>query len=185
MKKTIIAVALLGSLGFIGAASAEIVASQTFTWSGTVPAKPTSKGWVIASPTGAPIGNGILTFTTDIEGNGELTGSTALRFNVFKESTTPGVADINVPAPSYKYSLISLAVNSSGLAQEQDANGYYAIQSDNGGVVKLMVKNDSFDNAAGETILNVIKSSVDNPSNQPVAGDSVEVQASIVVEVAA
>lgn len=181
MKKTMIAVALLGSLGFISAASAEISASQTFTWSGTVPAAPTSNGWVIAAPTGAPIGNGILTFTTDSEGKGELTGSTALRFNVFKELTA-GVANTNEPATSYNYSLISLAVNSSGLAQEQDADGYYAIQSDNGGVVKPMVKNNSFDSAAGETILNVIKSGVDTPSNQPVAGDSVEVQASIVVE---
>ncbi|MFM4875107.1 hypothetical protein ACEUDK_19415 [Aeromonas veronii] len=181
MKKTIIAVALLGSLGFVGAASAEISASQTFTWSGTVPAKPTSKGWVIAAPTGAPIGNGILTFTTDIESKGELTGSTALRFNVFKELTS-GVANPDEPAASYNYSLISLAVNSSGLAQEQDADGYYAIQSNNGGVVKPMVKNSSFDGAAGETILNVIKSSADTPSNQPMAGDSVEVQASIVVE---
>ncbi|WP_270827510.1 hypothetical protein [Aeromonas sp. Y318-1] len=187
MKKAMIAVALLGTMGLVGTASA-IDASQTFTWSGTVPAAPTSNGWVIAQPTGAAITNGILTFTTDAAGKGVLTGSTELRFNVFEELVaTPGAPDTGKPATAYDYKLISLAVNSAGLAAEQDANGYFAIQSSNNGITEPMVKNTvSATNATqvtGETILSVIKGA--GVSNQPSAGDSVDVQASIVVENAA
>lgn len=41
VKKTIIAAALLGTLGLVRMASAATSASQVFTWSGTVPAAPT------------------------------------------------------------------------------------------------------------------------------------------------
>ena len=187
MKKAVIAVALLGTMGLVGTASA-FDASQTFTWSGTVPAMPTSNGWVIAQPTGTAITNGILTFATDAAGKGVLTGSTELRFNVFKESAlTPGAPDIAAPATKYDYKLISLVVNSAGLAAEQGAGGYFAIQSSNNGVAESMVKNTvSATNATqvdGETILSVIKGA--GVSNQPDAGDSVDVQASIVIEKAA
>lgn len=184
MKKTMIAVALLGTMGLVGTTSA-IDASQVFTWSGTVPAAPTSTDWVIAQPIGTPITNGILTFTTDIAGKGVLTGSTDLRFNVFKEIGTTGTPDTAQPAASYDYKLISLAVNNAGLAAEQTADGYFAIQASNGGVAAPLVKNIAKTGASGETILSVVPSGVATPDNQPGAGDSVDVQATIVVENAA
>ncbi|HDO1324271.1 TPA: hypothetical protein P2R04_001218 [Aeromonas veronii] len=181
MKKAMIAVALLGTMGLVGTASA-FQASQVFPWSGTVPAMPTSETWVIAQPTGAPITNGILTFKTDAAGNkGVLTGSTELRFNVFKESTaTPNTPDIAQPAVSYGYKLVSLAVNTSGLAVEQAADSYFAIQGSNGGVAAPLVKNALIPGVSGETVLSVVKGT--GVSNQPNAGDSVDVQATIVVE---
>ncbi|MFQ2048378.1 hypothetical protein ACK34J_05445 [Aeromonas veronii] len=181
MKKAMIAVALLGTMGLVGTASA-IDASQVFTWTGTVPAMPTSNAWVIAQPTGAPITNGILTFTTDAAGKGVLTGSTELRFNVFKEDGTTNLPDTAQPALSYGYKLISLAVNSAGLAAEQAADGYFAIQGSNAGVAAPLVKNTLKAGVSGETILSVVQSGVAIPGNQPNAGDSVDVQATIVVE---
>lgn len=183
MKKSLLCVALLGSLGFVGSASA-LSASQTFTWTGTVPAAPTSAGVVIASPTGAAVNHGILTFTADAAhaGKGKLTGSTELSFNVFKEDAAkPGVADITKPATSYDFKLVNLAVNQSGLAMEQDANGYFAIQADNKGTQSKLVKNTAKTGAAGVTILSVVKSDVATPSNQPELGSSVDLQATILI----
>ncbi|HHQ4663920.1 TPA: hypothetical protein ACSPZY_004430 [Aeromonas veronii] len=182
MKKMKIAIAMLGLLGVVGSASA-IDASQVFSWSGTVPAAPTSNSWVIAQPSGAPIGNGILTFTTNAANKGVLTGSTQLSFQVFKESTTTAnTPDTAQPAASYSYKLVGLAVNRAGLSAEQTVNGYFAIQAANGVTTSTLVKNTAVTGASGTTVLNVIPTTVAAPDNQPMAGDSVDVHATIVVE---
>lgn len=179
MKKTIIAAALLGTLGLVGMASAATSASQVFTWSGTVPAAPTSNGWVIAKPDGEAITNGALTFTTNAEGKGVLTGSQELRFNVFK------VGD-KTPATNYDFTLTSLAVSSNGLVSEQTSDGYFAIQAlKSSGESMTLAKNTAVSGVSGETVLSVVRSDVEKPANQPNGGDGVVVQATIVVENAA
>jgi hypothetical protein len=180
MKKSLVGIALLGSFGLVGTASA-VDASQTFTWTGTVPAAPTVSGWVIASPTGAEIGSGILSFTAGASGKGELKSSTELLFNVFKESTgAAGTPDTAAPAATYDYKLVSLAVNANSFANEQGDTGYFAIEAINNGDTVTLVKNTAQTAAAGETILRVVKGA--GVSNQPNAGDSVDIQASIVIE---
>lgn len=186
MKKLIIPLAIMGSVGFIGSAAA-VDASQVFTWTGTVPALPTANSWVISQADGTAITNGILTFKTNASGKGELTGSTELRFTIFKEQTgvgNEGKPDTTQPATTYKYTMTSLAINSAGLAAEQDpASGYFAIQATSKGATAVnLVKNTAQTaSTGGETILTVVKSSVATPNNQPNAGDSVDIQASIVI----
>lgn len=182
MKKAMIAVALLGLMGNAYA----LDASQVFTWSGNVPAAPKVSGWVIAQPNGDPIPRGILVFNTDNTGKGVLAGSTELRFKVFKEDTNPvnkGKPDLNEDAAhTYKYTLTSLVVNNSGLAAEQADDDYFAIQALNGGVVTLLTKNIAVDALEEETILSVVKSASIMAGNQPEANDSVDVQATVVVD---
>lgn len=182
MKKAMIAVALLG---FMGNAYAALDASQVFTWSGNVPAAPIAKGWVIAQPDGNAIPRGILVFNTDAAGNGVLTGSTELRFKVFEEdAANPGQPNINNATLEYNYTLTSLVVNNSGLAAEQADGGYFSIQALNGGVAEELEKNVDVPAVEEETILSVVKSTnFVMPGNQPKAGDSVDVQATVVVDV--
>lgn len=181
MKKSLIGLALLGSMGLVGTASA-VDASQTFTWTGSVPAAPTSNGWVVASPTGSEIGNGILTFVADKDGKGVLKSSSDLTFNVFaEEGENTGKPDLSKPAKSYGYKMISLAVNNGGLAQEQNNEGYFAISAMNKGKEVKLVKHTAQAGAAGDTILRVVTSGT-GQSNQPNAGDAVDVQAAIVIE---
>lgn len=187
MKKAMIAVALVGSMGWIGAASA-FDASQAFIWSGTVPPAPTTNGFVIAQPDGSAINNGVLVFHTNATNQGELSASTELRFNVFHEDGTTGQPDLKKVATNYEYKLTSLAINNSslGLASEQDeATGYFAIQASNNGTAAKLSKNVAKTAVSGETILSVIKSGVPTVTNQPNAGDSIDVQATIVIENAA
>ncbi|HDO1331764.1 TPA: hypothetical protein P2Q98_004564 [Aeromonas veronii] len=185
MKKAMIAIALLGSMGLVGTASAALLeTSQVFTWSGNVPAAPKVDGWVIAQPDGSAIPRGILVFTTDAAGKGVLTGSTELRFQVFEEDANDaGKPDLGKVATKYNYTLTSLAVNSAGLAAEQADAGYFAIQSLNGGVATELKKNTPVAALKEETILSVVKNTqFAAPANQPNAGDSVDVQATVVVD---
>lgn len=176
MKKTIVMAAILGAMGFAGAASAAGDASHVFTWSGTVPAIGTEDGFIIKSAAGTDIDNGLLLFVTDASGKGVLQSATSLDFNVFDYSTAP---TIGAPAKSYSYELTSLAATKGGLVQEQDSNGYYAINADGA----VMVKGGAATPKAtgGKTVLTVQPSAVATPSNQPAAGDDVAVHATIVV----
>lgn len=185
MKKAMIAVALLGVMGNAHAVDS---ASQVFTWSGNVPAAPVADGWVIAQPDGSAIPRGILVFNTDAARNGVLVGSTELRFKVFKEdgATAQPVKPLQV-ANAYDYTLTSLVVNNSGLAAEQADEGYFSIQALNGGVATELEKNTAVLALEEETILSVIKSTSFSAlapgNNQPKATDSVDVQATVVVNV--
>lgn len=182
MKKSIIAAALLSSMALAGVASAATDASQVFTWSGTVPATPISNGWVIAKPDGSAITNGALNFDVTKDGKAVLLNSQELRFNVFK-------SDDKTPAKNYSVKLEYLGVsNTSTGAQiaEQPNDGYFAIQAlKSTGDVITLVKGTAVDALSGETVLSVVRSGVEKPSNQPNAGDGVIVQATILVENAA
>lgn len=181
MKKSIIAAALLSSMALAGVASAATSASQVFSWAGGVPAAPTSNGWVIAKPDGTPITRGALNFNTT-NGKGVLVSSEEMRFNVFK-------VDDKTPAKNYSIKLEYLGVASTstgGLVAEQPKDGYFAIKAlKSTGDVITLAKNVAVDAMVGETVLSVVPSDVEKPSNQPDAGDSVVVQATILVENAA
>lgn len=178
MKKILIAAAVFGALGFAGTASAN-VASNVFTWSGSVPETSTQAGWIIKTPLKTDIANGILVFTANAAGKGELKSSTDLAFNVFKYDAAPAIGDA---AANYKFKLSSLAVNNGGLAQEQAPDGYFAIKADSAVLVKDAEVNKI---SGGETNLTVVPSAAAAPSNQPDAGDDVSVLATIVVVTAA
>lgn len=181
MKKSIIAAALLSSMALAGVASAATSASQVFTWAGSVPAASTSNGWVIAKPDGSAITKGALNFDT-INGKGVLVTSEELRFNVFK-------ADDKTPAKNYSVKLQYLGVANSStgsIVKEQPKDGYFAIQAlKSTGDVMTLAAGTAVDALTGETVLSVVPSGVDKPSNQPEAGDAVIVHATILVENAA
>jgi hypothetical protein len=176
MRKNMLMVAAVvgGAMGFAGAASAN-VATQVFSWTGSVPAAPSHTGWIIKTPQQGDIASGILVFNADANGKGVLTGATDLAFNVFDYSTPPTVGAV---ATNYTYQLSSLRVNSSGLAQEQGADGYFEILADGAAMTK---GTNVLKTAGGDTTLTVAPTAVATPSNQPSAGDDVSIQATIVV----
>lgn len=177
MKKVLIAAAVFGAMGFASSASAA-VASQVFSWSGSVPAAAAQTGWIIKTPQKGDIVPGILVFS-NAANKGVLTSSSDLAFNVFDYAAPPTVGAV---ASSYTYQLSSLAINSGGLSQEQGANGYFEIKADGASLVK---GTDVIKAAGGDTTLSVAPTAVATPSNQPVAGDDVDVQATIVITTAA
>lgn len=180
-NKVLFAATILGAMGFAGAASAANMASQVFTWSGTVPVASTQNGWIIKTPQGGDIAAGSLVFATDKQGVSTLVSSTDLAFSVFAydDTTTPAVGDAAV---SYTFELTSLAVNSDGLASEQSGRGFYDLKAD--GI--SMRKGTAVSKASGGTaVLKVAPSGVALPDNKPNPGDSVDVQASIMVTAAA
>lgn len=176
MKKTILMAAVLGAMGFANVASAN-VATNVFTWSGSVPTSATQNGFIIKAADQSDIQNGILVFTADAAGKGNLQSATTLDFNVF--DYTGNV--VGTAATQYTYQLTNLAATNGGLVQEQDASGYYAITADS----VEMVKGTAVSKATGgQTVLTVVPSSVATPSNQPNTGDDVAVQATIMVTAA-
>lgn len=175
MKKSLVATVLLGAMGFASTAMA-IDASNVFTWTGTVPAAPQANNWVIKSPAGQNLTNGIMVFTLAADGKGVLTGSTEIAFSVFQEDGAgTGNPDLNNKATSYDVELTSLAVNSAGLAAEQAANGYFSLLANGVPLAKNAVTGMTDD-----TLLTIGVGTVGAP-NQPSAGDSVDLQATIVV----
>ncbi|MFM5881704.1 hypothetical protein ACET7V_20100 [Aeromonas sanarellii] len=178
MKKTILMAIVLGAVGVAGTVSAAEQASATFTWSGTVPMGPTSNGFIIKDSVGNDIQRGSLLFSVDAAGKGVLTGSSTLGFNVFDYTNEI----VGAPVSSYSYQLTSLTsvqITKGGLQQEQDSQGYYAIMADG---TKMEVNGLPTDKPeGGVTNLAVITSGVATPSNQPSAGDVVDVHARIVI----
>ncbi|WP_421252671.1 hypothetical protein [Aeromonas sp. 600724] len=174
MKKTVVMAAILGAVGFTGAASADNLASHVFTWSGTVPAISTQSDFIIKSDAGSDIENGTLLFLTNPTGKGVLHSASAVGFNVFDYR---GGA-VGQPASTYSYQLTHLAATKNGLVIEQGADGYYAINADG----TTMVKNNPIVKlTGGPTLLTVEPTKVTNPTNQPEAGDDVAVHATIVI----
>lgn len=175
MKKHILMAVVLGVMGYAGAASAEDQASATFTWSGLVPAAPISNGFIIKDSAGNDIERGALLFSVDDAGKGSLMSSENLNFNVYAyDGSTVGTA-----TNAYSYQLTSLMATKDGLPQEQDASGYYAIEADGVKLVKEAVPTAKL--TGGITTLTVVPSGIVAPSNQPDAGESVDVHARIVI----
>lgn len=175
MKKHMLIAVVLGVMGYAGAASAADQASANFTWSGSVPAAPISNGFIIKDSAGNDIERGALLFSVDDTGKGALMSAENLDFNVYEyDGTTVGPA-----ATSYSYQLTSLMVTKGGLPQEQDSSGYYAIEADGVQLVKGAVATAK--PAGGVTNLTVAPSGAASPSNQPNAGDVVDVHARIVI----
>ncbi|WP_129504148.1 hypothetical protein [Aeromonas veronii] len=173
MKKMLIAAVAFGAMGFVNSASAT-VASNVFQWAGTVPASATQNGFIIKSPTASDIGAGQMTFTADTAGKGVLSGSSTIEFNVFEYSANT----VGAAATDFTYQLSSLKAGVSGLAQEQSATGYFQIEAD---AVPLVKGTDVTKANGGVVSLSVAPTNVATPSNQPAAGDSVEVLATILV----
>lgn len=174
MKKSMLMAVVLGAMGFAGAASAADQASATFTWSGVVPMSSVSNGFIIKDSVGNDIERGALVFDVDATGKGILTSSTTLNFNVY--TSADGVA-VGAPVNSYDFQLTSLQATKGGLPQEQDASGYYGVMADGA----AMVKNTPITGKSGVTNLTVVPTTVGTPSNQPVAGEAVDVHARIVI----
>lgn len=175
MKKHMLMAVVLGVMGYAGAASAANDASATFTWSGSVPAAPISTGFIIKDSAGNDIERGALLFSVDDAGKGSLMSAENLNFNVYEyDGTTVGTA-----ATTYSYQLTSLMATKDGLPQEQDANGYYAIEADGVKLVKEAVATAK--PTGGVTTLTVVPSGIAAPSNQPNAGEVVDVHARIVI----
>lgn len=175
MKKTMLMAVTLGAMGFVGAASAADQASATFTWSGTVPMAPISNGFIIKDSAGNDIERGTLVFDVNASGQGSLLSASTLNFNVYAfDGTTVGD-----PATSYDYQLTSLQATKGGLPQEQDAQGYYSIMAD--GAAMVVNATATTKAAGGVTNLTVAPSGVATPSNQPTAGEGVDVHARIVI----
>lgn len=175
MKKSLVATVLLGAMGFTSSVMA-IDAANTFTWTGTVPSAPQANNWVIKSPAGQDLSNGIIVFTLGADGKGVLTGSTEIAFSVFQEDGVgTGIPDMNNKATAYDVELTSLAVNSAGLAAEQPTGGYFNLLANGVPLAKNTVTG-----MTNDTLLTIGVDTVGAP-NQPSAGDSVDVQATIVV----
>lgn len=177
MKKTMMMAVVIGAMGVAGVASAVEAdqASATFTWSGTVPMAPTSNGFIIKDSVGNDIQRGSLVFAVDNTGKGTLTSASTLNFNVFDYTgNTVGNA-----VTSYSYQLTSVQATEGGLPQEQDAQGYYAIMSD--GAKMVINAAPTVKDTGGVTNLTVVTSDVADPSNQPSAGEAVDVHARIVI----
>ncbi|MNJ14615.1 hypothetical protein D3C77_88450 [compost metagenome] len=176
MKKTILMSLVIGCVGFAGVASAADQASATFTWSGSVPMAPISDGFIIKDSAGNDIERGTMVFNVDAAGKGSLASASTLDFNVYAyDGTTVGA-----PADSYDFRLISLEASKNGLPQEQDANGYYAIMADDAEMVKGATA--TVKAAGGVTNLTVVPATgVSTPSNQPLAGEAVDIHARIVI----
>lgn len=177
MKKSMLMAVVLGAMGFAGAASAADQASATFTWSGVVPMSSISNGFIIIKDSaGLDVERGSLVFGLKPSGAyGVLTSSSTLNFNVY---TSADGTTVGAPAASYDYQLTSLQATKGGLPQEQDASGYYAIMADGA----VMAKGTPVVKAAGGvTNLTVVPSGVSGPSNQPAAGEAVDVHARIVI----
>ncbi|MBL0656188.1 hypothetical protein JD524_16385 [Aeromonas caviae] len=174
MKKPILMAVIMSVASAASAAEGE-QASATFTWSGTVPMTPTSNGFIIKDSVGNDIQRGSLVFAVDAAGKGVLTSASTLNFNVF-DYTNDTVGD---PVTYYSYQLTSVQATEGGLPQEQDAEGYYAIMADG---AKIQVNDLPTTKATGGvTNLTVVPSDTPDPSNQPTAGEAVDVHARIVI----
>ena len=172
MKKVAAAVVVMGALGFAGTAAAGNLASHVFTWSGNVPAASTQNGFIIKASDTSDIKNGTLVFTTDTTGKGILQSASTLDFNVFDYKDG---ANVGAAAASYDYEMTNLAATKDGSVTEQFGNGYYKVVADGSD----LVKNDPVTSKSGPTLLTVAADT--GTENQPSAGESIAVQATIVI----
>jgi hypothetical protein len=142
MKKTLLAVAALASLGFSAASMATSmpVGTGSFQWAGSVPAATVSgAGYWIVKDGALDLDAGLLTFTnTGVAGGVALQSSSEIGFKVVKDVTSASVdtangtydAGVDVTPLAYTAVLSSVKVGVNGLASEQAADGYFAVHVD-------------------------------------------------------
>ncbi|WP_340642456.1 hypothetical protein [Photobacterium damselae] len=133
MKKTLIALAALASLGMAtSATAADKLGQGSFQWAGTVPTISSGDGFFIV-PAGSTtdLNGGILTFSNKL-GKVELNGSTELSFKVVKDAVAGDAYDPSVDKTplTYKGTLTNIKVGVNSLLAEQANNGYFAIAAD-------------------------------------------------------
>lgn len=181
--------AMLLSSVIAGSANAAAVigdATDTFTWSGTVPAKPVTNGIVITSSTNSPLDAGMLNF----DKQGQLIGSTAIGFKVKKMGGAAGdtpedftVEEIDATNLSYKVlSFKSTGTLSGSNTSLGNATQYFTLNSgpDSLQLNQMNIMNSNFVN------LSVGKnSSIAGTTNQPKQGEVITVEAVIMVEATA
>jgi hypothetical protein len=146
MKKTLLAVAALASVGFSAASMAAPmpVGTGSFQWAGTVPAATVSgAGYWIVKDGALDLDSGLLTFTnTGGAGAVALQSSSEIGFKVVKDVTAAdnvapnGTYDagIDVTPLAYTAVLSNVKVGVNGLASEQAADGYFAVHADGSAV---------------------------------------------------
>lgn len=217
MKKAMIALAVVGMMGFAGSANAVVSASHTFTWSASVPNSPTSNGWVVSKSDGTEGYSGSaegLTFSVDAAGKVTFSDSVAHTIGVYEvkrdaqgSQLNPVQPDETKPAARYKAKLDSLKVQlTGGSLTEQTDKGFFAIQGTSSSVTFAdaagasagtaqvataaaagsfnLVKGTLTQELVGPLVLKVVKSAVaaDQVDNMPKAGDTVQIQAKILIE---
>lgn len=182
--------AMLLSSVIAGSAHADVVigsATDTFTWSGTVPAAPITNGIVITPVTSAALDNGKLTFNRE----GRLIGSTSINFKVQKiggatgndieEFTAQDLADTGL-----SYTVLSFKADGSKSGLSDTLGGatqYYALKA---GSVALQL------NTKTKMSANNVQLSIDESlaaastatvgMNYPILGEQVTVESVIMVE---
>lgn len=180
--------AMLLSSVVAGSANAGIIgdATETFTWSGTVPAKPISNGIVITSITSAALDAGKLNFNKD----GDLIGSTSINFKVQKMGGPAGDTPEEFTSSELsdtKLSYTVLSFQSEGTKSGFNdtlgiATQYYTLNSGSA-PVRL---NTPVTMTANNVQLSLGKSAIStSATNKPVQGEVVTVQAVIMVEATA
>lgn len=150
MKKAIVTLAILSSIGFTQSSLAATpnIGQASFQWSGTVPAPSVSAaGYWLVSHDGQSLladtntHNGVMTFENRA-GVINLVDSSAFSFKVVKDRTSPTVDTANgefepaidtVGVP-YHVSLSSIASGSGGFPAPGDQDGYFTVTS-NGAVI--------------------------------------------------
>lgn len=177
MKKNILAAALFSVVGFTGYSHAAGTsdAMQTFTWAGNVPAAPTTGSWVIKSPTEGPISNGALSFGINSAGDAELLGATDTEFAVFSNAD----GTVGPRATSYKYTLQNLKVSvGSNLAEETVSGSYFKLTANSTDMDKGVEYTSS---SGSSTILRVVPNGDTVSAHKPMPGESISVQATILI----
>lgn len=178
MKKTNLISVVVASCLFSGLAYAG-TATESFTWAGTVPAKPVTDGLIIKSLEGETISQGTLKF----DKNGELNSSTPISFKVMKYDTSTSTATDFVAQSeidTLEYRVISFETEGTSSGQLVDLNGenYFSLLGN--GVALQM--NNPIAMPGNNIALSVGKNAnvgTEGPKNKPEANDSILVKAVI------
>ncbi|MGR5048746.1 hypothetical protein ACPV3P_08405 [Photobacterium damselae] len=188
MKKMIVAITVLGTLGMASSAMAAAgdalpAGTTSFQWAGSVPTATNSgAGYFIIQEGDTNFTDGVLTFTNTTSGGIQLIDSNEIGFKVVKDAAAGG--DYNpetdvAPLP-YKGTLTSVKVGVNGFPSEQAADGYFNIYADG---AKLAVNNaDAINKTAQNNITRLtVKPKDATPNAALTAGDAVVVQALVAV----
>ena len=162
-------------------------ATDVFTWSGTVPAKPVTNGIVITSSTNSILDAGKLNFNRD----GELVSSTAIGFKVKKMGVTASdthedltVEELSKTNLSYKVLSFRSSGTLSGSNGSLDASQYYTLNSGPDSLtLNTEYKMDS--NFVNLSVGKKPDSAVSATLNIPQQGEVITVEAVIMVEAVA
>ena len=154
MKKTLLAVTLLASLGMASsviAADLE-VGGATLQWAGSVPAESVSgAGYWIVQDGGIGFTDGILTFKNDAAGIA-LNSSSEIGFKVVADALTTDVGyqiGVDIAPMNYKYTLTNVKVGVNGLATtQQPTGGYFAVHANGGAALVTAAEQTVTDKSA-------------------------------------